>query len=361
MSSNFEIDRRRFLQMSGSAAGAIAVGGLLSACGSGSGGGSGESLRINSFGGSFEAAIRSEVVPPFEKKHDAKVEITTALGAATLTQLKAGKDKSPYDVAYADPVPMEQAIAANLLTKLDEEKLSNLKDIYPLAVDPKGYYLAELVAATGIAYNTEKVETPPTSWNDLFDPKYKGKVVISDISGTAGYQFLLELAKLNGGSEENIDPGFAALKELKPQLASIYQTPDQAIQLLTSGEAWIGVAYSDRTAAAMNKGAPISFVYPDEGALAVLSSMAIPSGDTNVDLAHKWVDDQISVSVMKAFLTKTPEGPTNKEVTLSDDFVKKNFIPYGPEIIDNLVTFDNAIVAENLAKWTTRFGQEVLG
>jgi putative spermidine/putrescine transport system substrate-binding protein len=360
--NNIEVDRRRFLQLAGSAAGMLAAGGLLAACGPGNGSSSKNSLRINSFGGSFEAAIRSKVVAPFEKNHNANVAVTTALGSATLTQLKAApKGKAPYDVAYMDLVPMEQAIAANLLTKLDKSKLTNIGDIYPLAVDPKGYYVAELVAATGIAYNTDKIKTPPKSWQDLFDPKYKGKVIISDISGTAGYQFLLEAAKLNGGNENNIDPGFAALQRLKPNLASIYNTPDQAIQLLTSGEAWIGVGYSDRTAAAKNSGAPIAFAYPDEGALAVLSAMAIPSGGTNVDLAHKWIDDQISPTVMKSFLSTIPEGPTNKKVTLDASYVSKNYVPQGLDLINKLVSFDYSVVAKNLPTWTSRFGSSISG
>lgn len=362
MAGHLDMNRRRFLQYAGYTTGAVALGGLLAACGKDNASGESGTLRINSFGGSFEAAIREHAVAPFEKANSGtKVAITTSLGAATATQLKAAPDgSSPYDLVYMDPVPVAQCAAAGKLQKLDTSKITPFADLIPLAVSPAGYSIAHLIGVTGISYNTDKVKTPPTSWQDLWKPEYAGKVVISDVSGTAGYQFLLEAAKLNGGSEANIDPGFNAIKKLKPNLASIYSTPDQAIQLLSSGEAWIGVAYGDRTASAKAQGAPISFAFPDEGALAILSSIAIPAASGNLDLAYKWMSFVLSPDVMKPFLTATPEGPVNKKVTFDDKFAAANFIPQG-KTLDQLRTFDYTQVATSLPEWTTRWGSEIAG
>jgi putative spermidine/putrescine transport system substrate-binding protein len=360
MNSLPALGRRRFLQLAGAGVGLAAASGVLSACGTGGAGSN--SLQINSFGGAFQAAVNSTVVKPFQQKYNATVGVTTALSSAALTQLKgAPKGQPAFDVAYMDLAPIYQAESANLLQKFDKSKLPALSDMYPLAVDPNGYWIAELVAMTGIAYNTEKVTTPPTSWQDLWDPKYQGHVAISDISGTVGYQFLAEAAKLNGGSENNIDPGFAALKKLKPNIASIYKTPDQMVQLLTSGDAWLGPAYSDRTSAAKATGAPIGFVKPKEGAIAVLSCMCIPAGTQVADLAHNYVNEQISQSVNQKFVTAVAEGPTNSKVTLTDDFLSKNYVPYGLQTINSLVTFDYSVIAKQLSDWTSRWATDVAG
>lgn len=357
------LSRRGLLQLGGLAAAATALaacrGGVGSSGASATGGG-GSTLRINSFGGTFQDAIEKVVVAGFEQKTGATVSVTTALSSAALNQLKAAPaGTSPLDLAYMDLVPIFQAKAAGLLQPFDRSKIASIGDIYPLAVDKDNFWVAELVSMTGIAYNTEKVKTPPTSWDDLWDPAYKGRVAISDVGGTAGYQFLANTARLNGGSETNIDPGFAQLRKLKPSIVSIYKTPDEMSRLLTSGEAWIGPWYGDRLSSLKRQGAPVAFVAPKEGAIAVLSSMCIPKNTKQLDLAHKFMDFQLSAEVNHKFVTTIAEGPTNGKVKLDEAFLKDNYVPYGEDKIKKLVSLDNEAIAKNLTTWISRWQSEI--
>ena len=214
---------------------------------------------------------------------------------------------------------------------------------------------------TGIAYNTEKVKTPPKSWMDLWNPEYAGHVAISDVAGTAGYQFLAEIARLNGGSEKDIDPGFEQIAKLKPSISAIYKDPDEMSRLLTTEEAWVGPWYADRLSSLKREGAPVSFVTPTEGAIAVLSAMCIPKGTPQADMAHNYIDYQISAKVNKEFITTIAEGPTNSKVKLDDKFLDENFIPYGTAAIEELVSLDSKVIAANLSDWITRWQSEIAG
>jgi putative spermidine/putrescine transport system substrate-binding protein len=357
------VDRRRFLQLAGFATGGLVLGGSLTACRSAPGSGSGsdvKTLKINSFGGTFQGAIEQVVVASFESEYNASVAITTAISTEALTQLKSSPENNPaLDVAYMDLAPIYQAQTAGLLQPMDTSKIPSLEDVYDVAKDPEGYWVAELVSMTGIAYNTEMVKTPPTSWHDLWDPKYEGRVAISDVAGTAGYQFLVQAARLNGGSETDIDPGFSALKKLKPNLAVIYKTPDEMSRLLSSGEVWIGPWYADRLSSLKREGAPVAFATPKEGAMAVLSSMCIPKGTQQLELAHQYIDHQLSPEVNKEFITTIAEGPTNSKVELDKKFLDENYIPYGPEAIDALVSLDNKAISKSLSDWITRWQSEI--
>ncbi|WGW11473.1 ABC transporter substrate-binding protein [Saxibacter everestensis] len=365
MTSTF--DRRELLQLAGLSAGAIAAGGLLSGCRSGESGGSGggdagggNRLQINSFGGTFQEAIQKTVVDPFESKFDAEVSVTTAISSEALTRLKSSPEGKPaLDVAYMDLAVIYQAKEAGLLQPIDASKVPSIKDLYPLAVDEQGFWVAELASMTGIAYNTEKVKTPPKSWQDLWDSKYEKKVTISDVAGTAGYQFLVQAARMNGGDEGNIDPGFKAMSDLKPNIVSIYKTPDEASRLLSSGEAWLGPWYADRTSAAKSSGAPVAFAEPEEGAIAVLSAMCIPKGTSVLDLAHNYIDFQLSAEVNKEFVTTVAEGPTNSKVKIEQEFLDNNYVPYGEEQISSLINLDSEKISASLSEWITRWASEV--
>src|SRR5699024_716341 len=132
-----------------------------------------------------------------------------AISSDALTQMRAQSDV--FDVAYMDLAVVAQAKEAGLLQPIELDNIPNSKELYPIAIDEDGYWVAELTAMTGIAYNTETISTPPTSWADLWNEEYENRVAISDVSGTVGYQFLVQAAKMNGGDEENIDPGFEAV------------------------------------------------------------------------------------------------------------------------------------------------------
>ncbi len=62
---------------------------------------------------------------------------------------------------------------------------------------------------------------PPTTWADLMRPELKGTVIIPPVSNTYGLYTLVELARMGGGSEDNIEPGFVALKKVAPNVVDL--------------------------------------------------------------------------------------------------------------------------------------------
>jgi putative spermidine/putrescine transport system substrate-binding protein len=317
------------------------------------------SLSVNAFGGVWQEALEAAVIAPFESESGTSVSVTTAISSEALAQLRA--DSDVFDVAYMDLAVVEQAKEAGLLQPLDLDAIPNSENLYPIAVDENGYWVAELTSMTGIAYNTEAISTPPTSWADLWNDEYAGRVAISNVSGTVGYQFLVQAARLNGGSEENIDPGFEAIEALKPNIVSIYNTPDEMSRLLTSGEAWLGPWYADRTGALKASGAPVEFVEPEEGAIAILSAMVIPKDSPNVEGALDYIDFQLAADINSSFVQATGTGPTNSLVELPQEYLDENFVPYGTDQVASLQTVDPAAVAANLSAWIERWNAEIAG
>jgi putative spermidine/putrescine transport system ATP-binding protein len=103
----------------------------------------------------------------------------------------------------------------------------------------------------------------PTSWNDLEDPKYKGKLVIPPLNNTYGLHALVEFAKLGGGGEKNIEPGFKAFQDQVGQfeLRQIQRNVGITTVLVTHDQAE-AMALSDRIAI-MNMGRVEQIARPD--------------------------------------------------------------------------------------------------
>ena len=135
-----------------------------------------------------------------------KVEYVAGNSTDTLAKLQAQKGNQQIDVAIVDDGPMYQAIQLGFCGKVDGLPA----DLYDAARFKDDRAVAIGIVATGLMYNTkvfaEKGWAPPTSWNDLKDPKYQKQLVIPPINNTYGLYTLLMLARMNGGGENNIEP-----------------------------------------------------------------------------------------------------------------------------------------------------------
>lgn len=318
---------------------------------------SAEELVVSSYGGSFADNTKTCRVAGFEKQTGAKVTVVVGTSVETLAKLRAQKGSPQIDVAYMDEVVAVQAKAEGLLEKMDYGKLSNFRDIYPSAVDKDGMMVAQMYAATILAYNPKVIRTQPTSWNDLWNPAYKGKIALSDITGTAGVQFLIAAAHLRGGALQNLDPGFKAIKELMPGVVNLYTHADQLVSLLERGDVVLAPWYHDRIGAAAAKGVPVAASYPKEGGVGILPMVQIVKGSKKLDLAHKYINYLLSEESQQCFAEKQFAGPVNRKVKLDPKLAE--VVPYGPAI-EKLYFPDVSYIAANRPAWTERWNKEIV-
>src|SRR5262249_61035755 len=96
-------------------------------------------------------------------------------------------------------------------------------------------------------------------------------------------------ARTTGGSVENTDPGFEAIKKLKPNVQMMYTQPDQIIPLFERGDIALAVWYTDRTGAAAAKGVPVAAAYPSEGAIGIVPTVSVPKSSQKRELAQKYI------------------------------------------------------------------------
>ena len=113
--------------------------------------------------------------------------------------------------------------------------MSNLKDVFP-AGNYKGLMVANSFNGTGLAYQKDRVSTAPTSWLDLWDPKYGvGKVGIPDMANTAGYTLFDAINQMSGGTQDNTEPGWGKYADLAKTMKPIIYTnmSDEAMNAMT--------------------------------------------------------------------------------------------------------------------------------
>jgi putative spermidine/putrescine transport system substrate-binding protein len=317
-------------------------------------------LVVGAWGDPYEAGWRKALVPAFEKQHNAKIVWVQGFSSQTLAKLRAQKDNPQIDVAMMDDGPHRQAAALGLVEKIDRSKLANAKELYEVAFEPGDFGIGFAVAGYGLYYNTKAFAdnkwAPPTSWLDLYRPELKGKVSVHNIANANGLYLLLALNKIAGGTDDNVDRGFAKVKELVPAVVT-FDKFGETPTLIQQGSTVIGTWNIDRVVNLADTGVPVKFVGPKEGTWGHKEVVTIVKGRPNQDLAYKFVDMLLSAEEQANTAKYIGLGPLHRGAKLDAETAGK--VLYGPEAIAKLTIPNWEIVNAKRAEWTERWNKEI--
>ncbi len=248
-----------------------------------------ETLNLFSWADNFNP----EVLAAFEKKYNCKINYDVfANNEELLAKIQAGG--SAYDVIQPSDYMVATMTKLKLLEPLDAKALPNAQNLIPALrhpkFDPEGKYSVVYTwGVTGIAYNKKFVKKAPTSWEDLWNPQYKGRLILLNDSR----EILGMALKKDGYSNNTTDPAelkeaVSDLKELVPNILAF--DTDTIKQKFIAEEAWIGTMWSGDAYFAYKDNKNIGFIIPEEGATIWADTFAIPKGSQHKELAQKFIN-----------------------------------------------------------------------
>lgn len=167
------------------------------------------------------------------------------------------------------------------LIPLDRTRMANFNkyadpQVKSPAWDPGNKYtMAYQSGWTILAYNTKMIKRPITSWLDLWDPAFKGKIGMMNIPSELGSAALLAIGK-NPATSTVADWHAAAkkLQEQRPLVRGYWDT--SYIEQLKNGNTWISMAWSgDIFQANLNGYTHLKPIMPTEGGLFWTDNMCI--------------------------------------------------------------------------------------
>jgi putative spermidine/putrescine transport system substrate-binding protein len=349
----FKLTRRSLLGSTSALLAAGALGGLARPAHAAG------SIVATTYPGSFDEAFKSVVGPALAKNSGGgSVTFSPLLNVDQIGKIQASRNAPPFDVVLFDEGPLIPAIEAGILEKFPAGQAKNFADIPEAFRHPAGYAPVITVQLIGIAYNPKKITTPPTSWEDLWKPEYKGRVGITGMGSSLGTAFMVEIAKMNGGSETNIEPAFEAIKKLLPNVGAIAPSPGALAALFQQGEIDIAFNYWNNVALLAAKGVDIAFAKPKSGAVVVRTSAQIVQNNQDPKLALEYLDTVMSPPVQTG-LEAAPwvMMPTNKKVPLTGANLTV------AKSVDDLVSTNTLLDWTKFQPlrggWITRFSKEV--
>ena len=205
-----------------------------------------------------------------------------------------------YDVVCPSDYMIQKMKENDLLAELNFDNIPNVKNIDPQYMemskqfDPENKYSVPYTWGTvGILYNTKLIEEKglpvPTKWSDLWNPAYKGEILMQDSVRDAFAVALKYLGySLNSTDLDELEAAKNLLIEQKP-LVQAYVI-DQVRDKMIGGEAALGVIYSGEALYCQQENPDLDYVIPKEGTNIWIDSWVIPKNAKNVENAEAFIN-----------------------------------------------------------------------
>jgi iron(III) transport system substrate-binding protein len=212
--------------------------------------------------------IAQKLIADFEAKYGVKVKLWRSGDGVVLQRMMSERSagRPAFDAVNVGSVEMEMAHREKLLQSFKSPMQDNL---VPGAIGSNNEYAATFVNVMLQAYNTNAVkkEELPKTYQDLLDPKWKGRLGIEATDEEWFYALVSSM-----GEEKGLKYFRDLMAANKPSLRTGHSLLGN---LVASGEVPLGLTvYAHTVIAAKKKGAPIDYTLL-EPAIGISFSMGL--------------------------------------------------------------------------------------
>jgi iron(III) transport system substrate-binding protein len=240
--------------------------------------------------------IAQEIAKAFEAKTGIRVELFRSGGSAIIRRFmqenQAGRNAADV-MTTSDPAASASLAAKGTFVPFKPTDFDKVPDA---AKDADGAWIGQrlnMMVMFALSGKLDKADYPKT-WTDVTDPKYKGKLAMTDPSFTA-----LQLMVVSTLSRKL---GWDYYEKLRKNDIMIVQSNQQVTDTVKRGERVIALGATDTYATeARMQGHKIDTIYPSDGAFVISSPTAIIKGGPNPNAAKAFAEFMISMEAQKLF------------------------------------------------------------
>ncbi|MGW2023476.1 ABC transporter substrate-binding protein [Streptomyces decoyicus] len=228
----------------------------------------------------------------FKKKYGIKVEVENPKGASqdeiSAVTSRKGQDNAP-DVLDLGSSFAQSAAQQGLLAPY---MVAGFADIPDVQRDSIGRWANDYGGYISFGCDAERVQTCPTSFKDLLQPQYKGKVALNGDPTKSGSAFgaVYAAALARGGSFDDIQPGMDFFTKLKQN--GNYTPVKSTAATIENGKTPISIDWDYLNAGYTNqfksKGVDWTVTVPSDGKFSQYYSQAINKDAPHPAAARLW-------------------------------------------------------------------------
>jgi len=315
-------------------------------------------LTMFIWAGSNQGVVPREVVARYLRSHpDVEIEFWESNNAVTYPRMIAAKqvdaNKPLINFGYFNVDISNRGDNDDMWISMNPSRIPNMTRVHSTLRRPENRGVGYGISGVGYIYNKNIVKEPPTSWADLWNPKWRGKVTFFDND----FRPLVLAARLNGGSEKNIDPGFKIWADNAKNIRALANSNDQLLNLLVTGEALIAPWFTSIWKYWEMDGAPLGFTIPKEGLIAFPIYVQIVKGSTpeQIRVAEEIINELLTAENNGRYGRLTFGIPSVTDAEMSETV--RSIL--NPKLLENAIWLDWATMGQKASEWRQRWEREV--
>ncbi len=278
--------------------------------------------------------LPDDVLAQFQQETGIHVNYSTYDSNETLYAKLKANPEAGYDIVVPSTYFVDRMIREKMLIPLDKTKLVHFNNLNPALLnknfDPyNNYSIPYLSSSTGIAYNDNYfTKGSITRWTDLWQQRFSGQLLILDDVREVFSMALLSLNDSpNSTDPQQIANAYATLVTLLPNVKLFNDEAVKAIYI--DDDATVGMAWSGDIYLANHANSHIQFVYPQDGYIIALDSIAIPKNAPHLANAYAFINFVLRADIAARISQATGYmSPNAAAVALLPAAIRNNPIIY---------------------------------
>jgi spermidine/putrescine transport system substrate-binding protein len=303
----------------------------------------------------WDDELPDPVIPEFEKKTGIKVNKTPfSQNEEQINKLQATAGTG-FDLCQPTHDRAPQFKEIGVLQPFDTNKLKLLDGLLPAMLegstkqwtwDSKLYHVPHCWGSEAISWRTDlaTLDYKTLSYGTLWDEQFKGKIqgrphslllgigLWWDRTGKLPSNRMLDAFKDEATMRKIYDPILKFAIEKKSWVKQFWDSADNTKSGLIENGVVIGQTWDGPALSLKKQGKPVSYMAPQEGAIAWLDGWAMTTGAKNVAQAYEWINYLHSPEVSAKVADGSGYNPVAKGAdALLSPAAKKNFAESYPE------------------------------
>jgi putative spermidine/putrescine transport system substrate-binding protein len=335
----------------------------------------------------WEGYLDAKWVKPFEKQTGCKVQAKYAGSSDEMVTLMRTGGGGQYDMVSASGDASLRLIYGKDVQPVNTALVPGWKQFFKAFQGPPNntvggqhYGISLQWGPNTLMYNTKKIKKAPTSWGDIYSPKYKGRITVPNnpiqIADVALYlsktQPSLGIKDPYELNKKQFDAAIALVKKQKPLIKKYWGLSSDEVSLFKNGDTWLGASWPVTTGTLRAAKVPVKEIIPKEGATGWLDTWMLSSKTKHPNCAYKWYGYISSPKVQALQAVTWGETPANKLACKEMDRLSKGscaaYHANAPEAYYRSIKFWKTPIADcgngkkdcmDYTKWVTAWTQAI--
>ena len=306
-----------------------------------------QAVVVSNWGGDWNERTMRYVERPLLEDRGFRITRDLAMEPERKAKLLGEKRirRASADVIHLNSSDAFEMRQQEVVDDLDLSRIPNYADVVEELRTP--YFVPWLYSGVVIIYNKDKVAEPPKSYAELWDPKWAGRI---GLTNQLYFNYMLMAGVVAKGGMTDADDGKPLLERLAAESRPRLYAAHQQLQAgLANGEVDIAVNYKARGLQWAHDGQSLGMQFPEEGAIAVTFGACLTTYGQNKDAGYDYLDAMLDPTAMAGLAEASFYAPANTKATLTDEL--RGLIDFTADERAKMRFLDYAYVARNSAAW----------